>query len=117
MACANFYNASIAKANKPPPNWSFGFNLSSKHVWLAFLLYCSLENVTKQHKYLVVKHTGDQKDCFTMLLQACNKCMQIEGQPELTHFCNKCICVTIGTFSSTDLALFLKCILSYRDMW
>ena len=25
-------------------------------------------------------------------------------------------CVTIGTFSSTDLALFLECILSYRDM-
>ena len=23
--------------------------------------------------------------------------------------------VTIGTFSSTDLALFLECILSYRD--
>ena len=27
------------------------------------------------------------------------------------------LAVTIGTFSSTDLALFLECILSYRDTW
>ena len=41
--------------------------------------------MTKWHKYLVVKHTEDQKNCFTMLFQVHNKCMWIEGQPELTY--------------------------------
>ena len=59
----------MAKGNKPPPDWSFGFTLSSDHVWLAFYLYCLLEDVSEWHEYLVVKHTGDQKDRFTELVQ------------------------------------------------
>lgn len=89
-ACANFYNTSIAKSNEPPPGWAFGFSLSTEHVWLAFLLYCLLEDATERQEYLVVTHSGDQKDRFSELVQARNQRMRIEGQPELTHFCDKC---------------------------
>jgi len=80
----------MAKGNEPPPDWLFGFMLSSEHVWLAFYLYCLLEDVMEQHEYLVVKHTGDQKDHFSELVQVRNQRMRIEGQPEIMHFCDKC---------------------------
>ena len=89
-ACASFYNTVIAHSKEPPPYWAFGFTLSSDHVWLAFLLLCLLEDTVECEEYLVVKHTGDQKDRFTDLVQARNQCMRIDGQPELTHFCDKC---------------------------
>lgn len=80
----------MIKSNEPPPNWSFGFSLSSEHVWSAFLLYCLLEDAMERQEYLVVAHTGDHKDRFTELVQARNQRIRIEGQPELTHFCDKC---------------------------
>jgi hypothetical protein len=91
-ACANFYNTSMAKSNKPLQGWAFGFSLSTEHVWLAFLLYCLLEDATDRQEYLIVTHIGDQKDRFSELVQARNQCMRIEGQPELIHFCDKCVC-------------------------
>ena len=96
MSCADFYNTSLAKDNKPPLRWVFGFTLSSEHIWSAFLVYCLLEDAMEQQEYLVVKHTGDQKDCFTKCVRVRNERMHIEGQPELTHFCDKCTCWYYG---------------------
>ena len=79
MACTSFYNTVIAHSKEPPPYWAFGFTLSSDHVWSAFLLLCLLEDAVEREEYLVVKHTGDQKDRFTDLVQACNQCMRIDG--------------------------------------
>lgn len=90
MSCADFYNTSMAKGNKSPPDWLFGFTLSSEHVWSAFYLYCLLEDAKEWHEYPIVKHTGDQKDRFNELVQLHNQCMCIKGQPEITHFCDKC---------------------------
>lgn len=95
-SCANFYNTSMAKGNEPPLDWSFGFTLSSDHVWSAFYLYCLLEDTMERHEYLVVKHTGNQKDCFTKLAQVHNQRMHTEGQPKLTYFCDKCTCWFYG---------------------
>ena len=44
----------------------------------------------ERQEYLVVTHTGDQKDRFKDLIRTRNQRMQIEGQPELTHFCDRC---------------------------
>ena len=96
MSCADFYNTSLTKDKKPLPRWAFGFTLSSEHIWSAFLVYCLLEDAMEQQEYLVVKHTGNQKDYFTKCVWACNECMHIEGQPELTHFCGKCTCWYYG---------------------
>lgn len=92
MSCTNFYNTSLAEANEPPPNWAFRFTLSSEHVWSGFLLYCLLEDAAEQNEYLVVKHTREQKDHSTKLVRARNERIHIMGQPELTHFCDKCMC-------------------------
>ncbi|KAF8445913.1 hypothetical protein L210DRAFT_3392409 [Boletus edulis BED1] len=89
-SCADFYNVSMAKGNEPPPDWSFGFMLSSEHVWSGFYLHCLLEDAVERHECLIMNHTGDQKDRFNELVQARNQRMRIEGQPEITHFCDKC---------------------------
>ncbi|KAG9310197.1 hypothetical protein JVU11DRAFT_9837 [Chiua virens] len=83
-ACANFYNTSMAKSNKPLPGWAFGFSLSTEHVWSAFLLYCLLEDAMERQEYLVITYSGDQKDRFSELVRARNQRMRIEGQSELT---------------------------------
>ena len=88
--CANFYNTAMTQSKEPPPGWLFGFTLSSDHVWSAFSLLCLLQDAVEREEHLVVKHTGDQKDRFVDLVQACNQRIRIEGQPEVTHFCDKC---------------------------
>ena len=80
----------MTQSKEPPPGWLFGFALSSDHVWSAFSLLCLLQDAVKREEHLVVKHTGNQKDCFVDLVQACNQRIRIEGQPEVTHFCDKC---------------------------
>lgn len=80
----------MTQSNEPPSHWAFKFTLSSEHVWSAFQLYCLLEDAMERQEYLVVKHSGDQKDRFLDLVQARNQRMRIDGQPEVTHFCDKC---------------------------
>ena len=108
IACANFYNTSMAKSNEPLPGWSFGFLLSTEHLWSAFLLYCLFEDATKQQEYLILIHTGDQKDHFNEPVQVQNQHMCIEGQPELTHFCDKCTCWFYGPDGSGEYILLLN---------
>lgn len=88
--CANFYNTAISQSKEPLPEWLYGFSLSSDHVWSAFLLFCLLDDVIEHEEYVIIKHTGDQKNHFVDLVQACNQCWWTEGQPELTHFCDQC---------------------------
>ena len=64
--------------------------VSPDHVWDAFLLHSLLEDVLDREEFLVVTHTGDQHSCFTELVQACNHRMRINGQPEISYFCNRC---------------------------
>lgn len=80
----------MSRFNKPPLGWPFGFSLSSDHVWSGFLLFCLLEDAVEREEYLVVKHTGEHKDRFNDLVQARNQRVRIAGQPEVTHFCDKC---------------------------
>ena len=107
-ACAHFYNTSMTQSNEPPSHWAFKFTLSSEHVWSAFQLYCLLEDVMERQEYLVVKHSGDQKDRFLDLVQARNQCMRIDGQPEVTHFCDKCTRWFSGADGKSKCSLFTK---------
>ena len=99
----------MAKSNVPPPGWSFRFSLLTEPVWSAFLLYCLLEDATEQQEYLVLTHTGDQKDRFSEPVQAQDQCMCIEGQLELTHFCDKCTYWFYGPDGSGEYVLLSNC--------
>ena len=81
----------MTQSKEPPPGWLFSFTLLSDHMWPAFSLLCLLQDAVEREEHLVVKHTGDQKDHFVDLVQARNQCIRIKGQPEVTHFCNKCM--------------------------
>ena len=72
-------------------------------------------NVMDVDVICIGKLTLEEKKCCIEkgLCFHCQKAGHLSG--ECLSFPNKKP-VTIGTFSSTDLALFLECILSYRDM-
>ncbi|KAG9317734.1 hypothetical protein JVU11DRAFT_1951 [Chiua virens] len=89
-SCANIYNRSLSRSKVPPPGWPIGFTVSSDHVWDAFVLHSLLEDASECEELLVVSHTGAQHSRFTELVQARNQHMRIEGQPEISHFCNRC---------------------------
>ncbi|KAN0096936.1 hypothetical protein V8E55_001382 [Tylopilus felleus] len=109
--CANFYNTAMSQSKEPPPGWAFSFALSSDHMWSAFSLLCLLEDAAEREEHLVVKHTSDQKDYFVGLVQAHNECIQIEGQPEVTHFCDKCTCWYLNGDGNIDC----KCSVAVMD--
>jgi len=42
--CAHLYNTSLAQEHEKPAHWSFGFKLTSNHVWDAFVILSLLED-------------------------------------------------------------------------
>lgn len=89
--CAQLYNTSLAKEHEKPTHWSFGFKLTSEHVWDGFLTLSLLEDHQARLETLVVPHDGLQKDRFTVAVRARNARIQLYGQEETRHYCNKCI--------------------------
>ena len=89
-SCAHVYNQSLSQSKDPPATWLIGFKLSLEHVWDAFLIYCLLEDALARKEVLVVPHTGTQHDRFTEAVQARNQHVRVEGQPEITRYCNHC---------------------------
>ncbi|KAF8547820.1 hypothetical protein OG21DRAFT_1599609 [Imleria badia] len=89
-SCARVYNQSLSQSKDPPATWLVGLKLASEHVWDAFLLYCLLEDALGHEELLIVPHTGTQHDRFMEAVQARNQRMRVEGQPEITHYCNRC---------------------------
>jgi hypothetical protein len=85
------YNTSLAKEHEKPVNWSFGFKLTSDHVWDAFLTLSLLEDHQACLETLLVPHSGLQKVRFTAAVRARNARIQLYGQEETRHYCNKCI--------------------------
>jgi CxC6 like cysteine cluster associated with KDZ transposases len=55
-----------------------------------------LEDSHARQELLEVPHTGAQKDRFTSVIQAHNLCFQLYNQPEIWHYCNKCVCFYHG---------------------
>ena len=55
------------------------------------MILALLEDCQQRLKTLEVPHTGAQKDRFTEPLRARNLRFRAHGQPELRHYCNKCL--------------------------
>lgn len=64
--------------------------LTSDHVWDGFLILTLLEDNQQQRTILSVPHEGEQRERYTAAIRARNKRIQMFGQEELRHCCNKC---------------------------
>ena len=90
--CARLYNASLANTDVTRHvDWPFSFTVSDEHVWDAFVILALLEDCKRRSTLLTVPHTGLQKDRFTEAISARNIRFRLHGQPELRHFCHRCL--------------------------
>jgi hypothetical protein len=65
--------------------------LTTEHVWDGFVLLALLEDCQRRSAALNIPHTGAQKDRFTAAIHVRNLRFRVHGQPELRHFCDKCL--------------------------
>ncbi|KAH0839405.1 hypothetical protein J3R83DRAFT_135 [Lanmaoa asiatica] len=63
--------------------------LTQQNVWDAFVIKALLLDSLRRQSMLVVPK-GEQKDRFTQAIKERNLRIQLYGQPELKHYCNKC---------------------------
>ena len=90
--CARLYNLSLSSTIPPSTgDWAFGFTVTTEQVWDSFVILALLEDCQQRSMILEVPHTGAQKDRFTEPLRARNLRFRAHGQPELRHYCNKCL--------------------------
>ena len=71
--------------------WRFKMKLRTEHVWDAFVIWTLHRQHEKRNELVVVPHSGEQKDCFTELMQKQNEEVINEGQEEIGHYCDKCM--------------------------
>ena len=82
---------SLVKASLKDTDWQFGSELTTEHVWDAFVIVSLLEDKLRSHQRLCVPHTGAQKDRFTEAMAARNRDIVLNGQPDAVgHACDKC---------------------------
>lgn len=90
--CAAMYNAQHRDAtHHTPAGWEFGETLTTNHVWDGFIIKSLLEDCQQHKRELVVPHSGHQNTRFTMAMSARNEAMILYGQPNILHYCDKCI--------------------------
>ncbi|KAJ7587809.1 hypothetical protein C8J56DRAFT_942650, partial [Mycena floridula] len=89
--CARFYNTTLLGTKEPPEGWQFTFPLSTKHVWEGFMLLTLLEDVNSRGSVLSISHSGERKDRYTAAAEERNQRMREYAQPELLHYCSKCV--------------------------
>ena len=65
--------------------------LASSYVWDGFLILSLLEDHKSRLETLIVPHDGLRKDRYTTAVRARNARIQLYGQEETRHYCNKCI--------------------------
>jgi hypothetical protein len=88
--CARLYNLTLSDT-VPPGDWAFGFTLTTEHVWDGFVILALMDDHHHRSQTLKVPHTGAQKDRFTEALKSRNIRFRVQGQPELRHYCKKCL--------------------------
>lgn len=71
-------------------DWPFSPKLTKANVWDTFVLVTLLDDHSSRHSRLSVPHTGEQAERFTAAMQNRNERIVHDGQPELTHACDKC---------------------------
>lgn len=72
-------------------DWQSGSRLSTPMVWDTSVLLALLEDPEDRQTVLSVPHTGTQKDHFTAQLDTRNEHIILQGQPEIFHWCDKCM--------------------------
>jgi hypothetical protein len=91
---ARIYDASLSRPEDFPdhPDWmDTSLKLRHEHVWDGFTILSLLEDHEARSTKLRVPHTGDQCDRFTDAMAERNARIQLCGQPEWGHYCNKCL--------------------------
>jgi hypothetical protein len=89
--CARSYQAIITDRRSTAKPWPFSFELDSDHVYDGFLILSLLEDSFSRLSTLIVPHTGLQKNRFLAAVQARNAQMRLYSQPEIRHYCTKCL--------------------------
>lgn len=88
---ARMYNECLPKPDSHPENCAFSFNVRTEQVWDGVILFCLLEDAERQGFSLQLPHTGEQRDRLTSVVRTRNDRFERDGQPELTHYCEKCV--------------------------
>jgi len=94
--CARSYQYALAKGDGEPGDWKYGSLLKPSHIYDAFVIYSLLEFHQTRQSTLVVPHVGDQSYRLIEAMRARNAIIRLYGQPEIRHYCNKCIRVMDG---------------------
>ncbi|KAI0042629.1 hypothetical protein FA95DRAFT_1635974 [Auriscalpium vulgare] len=89
--CARSYEMSLSKSETRPDDWRFSFTLTTEQVWDAFVILALLRDHERRGELLHIPHTGDQRDRFMAAMEHRNTRIVKEGQPELRHYCDRCI--------------------------
>ncbi|KAJ7190144.1 hypothetical protein GGX14DRAFT_580107 [Mycena pura] len=96
---ARVYDACLSKSeNRPihedwPPERSF--KMRTEHVWDGFLLLSLLEDYDERKQVLCVPDTGEQSARFIEAIRERNARFRLAGQPEWSHYCDKCMIMRV----------------------
>lgn len=91
--CAKLYD--IALSSRDESRLKFGAKLTGPHVWMAFVMKSLLDDRARNGGLLQVPHTGEQKIRFDAAMQEMNDRYVLYGQPEVPHYCDKCMRVYV----------------------
>jgi len=91
MNCTRTYQQSLAGSHMPPDDWRFTFMLMTEHVYDGFVILSLWEDHQAHSEKLIVPHGGSQNNRFKDVMHARNARMRLYNQPELLHYCNKCL--------------------------
>ncbi|KAF8059881.1 hypothetical protein FPV67DRAFT_1453519 [Lyophyllum atratum] len=81
---ARLYEMALTVQQHPTRgDWQFGGELTTKHVWDAFIISALLDDHQSQNTILQVPHTGDQKDRFNTAMVDRNNKFILTGQPDV----------------------------------
>jgi len=88
--CARLYNIALVRHASPPIGFPFKFGLSGDHVWSGVTQLSLIEDMELRDRALVVKHSGEHRDCFMPAIQEWNLRIHLYGQEKLCHYCSQC---------------------------
>lgn len=88
--CARLYNLCY-KSESVFLEWPFSFMAMTELVWDSFVLLSILEDCKRRLATLILPHTGLQRDRFTVAIQERNIRFRLYGQPNIRHYCKKCV--------------------------
>ena len=68
-------------------------SLDSEHVSDAVITLSLLEDHLSCNATLIIPHEGDQSDWLTAAIEQRNNHIRVAGQPKISHYCLKCMCI------------------------